>query len=125
MGRVAETAAAEETPVEETPIAITGEIAPEMMGETDADYFAVELEAGDKLAALTAMGPSMTALDTTLTLYNPALTQIDYDDDNGDRAFSNIGSVEVSEAGTYYLAVRGFGNSSGDYTLIVVVTPAP
>ncbi|MES2598732.1 MAG: peptidoglycan DD-metalloendopeptidase family protein [Verrucomicrobiota bacterium] len=84
----------------------------------DVDYFYITL-ASSRTVILYSAG----ATDTTATLYNSSLGQIDYDDDNNKGLGGNYTSganfliIKNLAAGTYYLKVAGFSSRTGPYTL--------
>jgi len=95
---------------------VTGEI--EVMD--DIDLFGVELRAGvpytfDLEGAPTGQG---TLGDTVLILLDADGNEILYNDDFGGSFNSQI-TFTPPQAGTYYLAARGFGQNTGSYTLTV------
>jgi cysteine-rich repeat protein len=94
---------------------------------TDTDYYAITVPAGASLRVEAAEGAAETCesneVDTFLTLYNAAGTEIDFDDDSG-RGFCSLmdgtgaspldPKVHALPGGTYYLKVKTHINSEDD-----------
>jgi hypothetical protein len=57
------------------------------------------------------------SIDTEMWLYNETVTQLEYNDDGGSNSNARI-SRNVN-AGTYYIAVRGYSGRAGSYSLHV------
>ncbi|MEO1268897.1 MAG: PPC domain-containing protein [Myxococcota bacterium] len=102
------------------PLRVSGTLEPD-----NSDWYAITLEAGDRLVALTSPGASMANLDTVLALVDANGIEVALDDDGGERAFSNLGRIDIPESGTYYLRVEGLGQANGDYTLFAFLASAP
>ncbi|MBK8101327.1 MAG: hypothetical protein IPK26_29955 [Planctomycetes bacterium] len=90
----------------------------------DSDWYAVTLDQPGVMVATTGgsqVGPTLQ--DSTLTLWDATGTvQIAFDDDAGPGLFARI--VQPLAAGTYHVAVAGFQNSIGRYSLTVDCAPA-
>ena len=56
------------------------------------------------------------SIDTVLVLYDQDGNEIGFDDDSGGN-FNPRLQISLPNAGTYYIAVHGYGSNSGDYTL--------
>jgi len=79
--------------------------------QADQDWMKFTVSASTA-ATLQTSGPSG---DTTLTLYNSSLNQIDFNDDSGGTAFSTINracSTNPLPAGTYYVRVQSFNSAT-------------
>ena len=106
---------------------------------TDEDWYTVTVPAGASIRAELIEGNAETCesneVDSRITLYNPAGTQIDDDDDAG-RGFCSLidgtGAIPLDSAahnlpaGTYSLQVRRSGTETDttaqfDYRLVVTV----
>jgi len=81
----------------------------------DSDWFSFQANAGTEYRFETLSGNTLS--DTTLTLYTPdGISVAAFNDDGGIGALSLIqGTITMS--GTWYVAVRGFGNQVGSYAL--------
>ncbi len=102
----------------------------------DVDYFAVTMGAGDVLSAMTT-GLQSQSLDTLLGVLDASGLLLNNDDAGGDSRGSNFESslrFVAPAAGTYYIAVTGYGDSDfngsghtedGAYGLTLSVVPAP
>ncbi len=110
----------------------------------DVDFYAVSMQAGQVLTAMTAPmdDPNFLSPDTILAVFDTdGTTQLLSDDDAGahdpnDGYFSDYGSALrfVAPAnGTYYLAITGYSDFNfsgdhtqvGDYGLLVGLVPEP
>ncbi|MFO1065398.1 MAG: choice-of-anchor Q domain-containing protein [Pirellulales bacterium] len=113
---------------------------------SDVDLYKVQLSAGDSLTAdidaqRLSNGSSLSSLDSHLRLFNAAGVQIASNADEGwDDEFNLLTdsklTYEIATSGTYYIGVSaqgneyydphfpgmGFGYSSGDYILKLLVT---
>lgn len=77
-------------------------------GDDDWVTFSLGQQSG---VSLLTSGPSG---DTRMTLYNSALSQIEFDDDSGSNLFSSIDrvcGVDPLPAGTYYVHIDEFGDN--------------
>jgi hypothetical protein len=106
---------------------VTGDFTVDEAMEMDQgqDWFSLELGVGDRVLAWTGAGDGEEA-DTTLELLGPApdLPSLAMDDDGGVNAYSNLGWVDIGEAGTHFLNVEPFGAARGSYTLYVLIERA-
>jgi serralysin len=83
---------------------------------TDSDWFRITLTAGQTYT-FAAFGFGTTSLpDTELTLYNAVGGQLAYNDEAGQVHNSRL-SFTASTTGTYYIAVTGYGSTTGQYLL--------
>jgi cysteine-rich repeat protein len=104
----------------------------------DLDFYAVTVPAGKSIRAELIEGDATlpcegSGMDSLLTLFNAAATQLDQDDDGGRGQCSAIdgtgaaprnGSAHNLGAGTYFLLVKAFGtgaNSHFNYNLVITV----
>ncbi|HYF61741.1 MAG TPA: proprotein convertase P-domain-containing protein, partial [Herpetosiphonaceae bacterium] len=100
-------------------------------GTGDVDYFAISIQAGDRLHAATMTSGSApnTSNDTFLDLLAPDGSVLETDNDDGSFSAmsSAIGSAELPTAGTYYLRVRvnGVNPTVRFYDLHVQVQRGP
>ncbi len=92
----------------------------------DRDWFAIELEAGRTYTFTLRGAPTADGSlgDTLLTLLNADGQQIIQNDDDGETTNSSI-THAVTDSGRYFLAVAGFGEGTGSYTLAATVETAP
>jgi serralysin len=82
----------------------------------DSDYFSFAAIAGRQYRFETLGGGTLS--NTTLTLYGTnGTTQIAFNDNS--IGLLSLITWTVPTSGTYYIAVRGFGSSTGTYTLSV------
>ncbi|MDW8478678.1 MAG: proprotein convertase P-domain-containing protein [Xanthomonadales bacterium] len=99
----------------------------------DVDWYAIPLQAGDRVYAATNTTKPVASGDTVLTLLAPdGTTVIEEDDDDGGfgGVASSIAGATVPSAGTYFLRVRGFAATTTirPYELLVQVrrgSPTP
>jgi hypothetical protein len=68
--------------------------------------------------------------DTTMTLYNSSLVQVDYNDDSGGTLYSTINRTCASNplaAGTYYVQIQSYANARiiPNYTLSLSTSACP
>jgi len=133
----------------------TARVAVLQLGESDVDFFRLDLKAGDVLSTMTAplddLGTSFDYPDTLLGLFDSSGTNLLVVNDDAGWEFDNhyplasdfpyaggiYGSALralIPEDGTYYLAVTGFGDDDyagthaefGAYALLVgVAVPEP
>jgi hypothetical protein len=92
--------------------------------DQDWAYFTVSRTSG---ATIWTEGPSG---DTTMTLYDSNLNQIDFNDDNGHDLFSTINrvcGVNPLPAGTYYVLIQSYHNATviPTYTLSLSQNTCP
>ena len=83
----------------------------------DVDWFTFTLAAPGRVLAQVGTGPDGVVTDTEMELRDgtASLNLIAYNDDD-DRSWMSLVS-EYLPAGTYYVMVKGFGNSLGAYSL--------
>lgn len=77
----------------------------------DVDWYAIALQAGDRVYAATNTSKPVGSTDSVLTLLAPdGTTVIEEDDDDGSFGSfaSSIAGATIPASGTYYLRVRGF-----------------
>ncbi|GIX32449.1 MAG: hypothetical protein KatS3mg125_0405 [Lysobacterales bacterium] len=77
----------------------------------DLDWYAISLQAGDRVYAATNTSKPVGSFDSVLTLFAPdGTTVIEEDDDDGSfgSTASSIAGATIPANGTYYLRVRGF-----------------
>ena len=105
-------------------LALGGTQAHTICAQSDQDWatFTLTQESG---GTIWTSGPSG---DTTLTLYNSSLQQIDFNDDSNGNFFSTINRVcgtNSLPAGTYYAVVQSYNNESiiPSYNLSVTMAP--
>ena len=95
-----------------TPVAI-GATVQGVLTEGDEDYFEIPVPTdGFRLSVFTE-GDT----DTYGTLFDRNGVSLSSDDDSGEAL--NFHIVQVLDAGTYYLSIRGFFGDTGDYSLVV------
>ena len=107
-------------------------------GNKDVDVYSFQAAAGNVVTARTTRPASGTAMDTYLRLFNSAGVQLASNDDaSAQTLYSQITNFSIASAGTYYVAVSGYGNSTynstvggsgragniGSYDLSVVLNP--
>ncbi len=86
--------------------------------EGDIDYFVFSAFEGENLEIDVELG---TLADSTATLYDDSSFELAYNDDysdNGDTTASRI-HWQAEYTGDHFVAVEGFGGSTGTYTLTV------
>ncbi len=96
-----------------TPLSVGGPLgAGQISPAGDVDFFSFEATAGC-LYTIETDGD----MDTVLHLYaSNGTTELAYDDDSGEGLLSVI-EWRASSSGTLYVKVRGFGDSTGSYTV--------
>ena len=99
-----------------TPVA-AGSSTAGTLTDGDVDYFAVTVSQAGTLTATTTG-----STDTVGYLENASGTRLDQNDDGGSGYNFRV-SASVSP-GTYYIRVRGFGSSTGSYSLGVSFSPS-
>jgi len=98
------------------PVALGDDFTGTISSETDFDYVSFFAPAGTNLSATTVLG---TLPDSILGLFAPdGTTLLAVNDDANGTLASQINYL-ITTAGTYYLAVVGFGGSTGTYALQV------
>ncbi len=86
----------------------------------DLDFF--QFQAGTDAVTLVEVSANFSGLDTFVTVFDAFGNQIAFDDDGGPGLDSRlIFSIESNE--TYFVQVRGFSGSTGDYELNLSVLP--
>jgi uncharacterized repeat protein (TIGR01451 family) len=81
----------------------------------DVDWYAIPLQAGDRVYAATNTSKPVASTDSVLTLLAPdGTTVIEEDDDDGTFGglSSSIAGATAPANGTYFLRVRGFGTNT-------------
>ena len=88
--------------------------------EYDYDVYFITLHHGTMLTLSTSApgNPSACDFDSVIELYNSAGSSITSDDDGGTGVCSVIGP-RATAPGTYYVEVRSYGDSGGNYRLTV------
>lgn len=103
-------------------------------GPGDVDFYAIRLEAGETLTAITTPlgNATFTSPDTFMALFDSS-GELRFNDDGGN-GFGSAFRHTVTATGTYWIGVTGFGDrdftggdhlEAGDYTLTVSVVPEP
>ena len=104
-----------DAPEDATPTVLGGSIEGTLHHGGDVDMFVFEAEEG----ALYRIDVTLGSLgDSVLTLYDVDGQELAYNDDHGGSAASRI-EWQAPEPGDYYLAVEGWGGSTGAYTLAI------
>jgi uncharacterized repeat protein (TIGR02543 family) len=86
----------------------------------DLDYFAVTVP-GAGLLHMDSIGG---LYDMTVTLYDmDGTTQLDYDDDDGGGNGMFLLEYSLTQAGTFFIMVRGYSATTGEYNLNVTFIP--
>lgn len=94
--------------------------------DMDLDWYSVQVGANGNITAETSDGMGGCSLDTIITLFDSAGTELAYSDDDGIDVCSLIDpraqpTAASLAAGTYYIEVRGYSGAVGDYALTVIV----
>ena len=85
----------------------------------DVDVFVFEAEEGALYRADVTLD---TLIDSTLTLYNADGWELASNDDQAESRASRL-EWRAPDAGTYYLAVGGYGEAGGSYALTITAIP--
>jgi hypothetical protein len=98
---------------------------PDPRADQDWAYFTVNYTSG-----ATIWTNGFPGGDTTMTLYNGNLQQVDFNDDNGINFYSTINRVCGTNAlppGTYYVQIQSYQNRTTipNYTLNLTANPCP
>lgn len=104
------------------------------VGPGDVDFYAIRLEAGETLTAITTPldGATFTTPDTIMALFDSS-GEIRFNDDAGN-GFGSAFRHNITTTGLYWIGVSGFGDrdftggdhlEAGNYTLTVSVVPEP
>ncbi|MCA9211705.1 MAG: trypsin-like serine protease [Planctomycetales bacterium] len=102
------------------PIAIGSTTTGELEESGDADWFAVELVAGQRYAFSTVL---VTLEDSVLAVYNENGTEIVSNDDTENTPASKV-EWEPAHDGRYYIEVAGYADAMGGYQLQVRTSDA-
>lgn len=83
---------------------------------TDVDFFAIQLDENDVITAVTTpLAYPFGDPDTYMALFDSTGYELAYNDDSGDGYGSMLQwAVVPGEAGTYYIAVTGYGDEDFD-----------
>ena len=111
---------------------MTGGVSGNIADGGDVDFYSVMVTAGGNITAETSDGMGGCAFDTVITLYTltgTIATPLGSDDDGGEGLCSRIdpandGFATDLAAGTYYIEVRAYGMTGGDYTFVAVTGTA-
>jgi hypothetical protein len=90
-----------------------GQVGDGQYGSRDVDFFKVVLQAGQSLTIdvdARSLSTSST-LDSVLRLFDSRGREVAFNDDSNG-SFDSLLSVTAQSAGTFYVGVSGFGNSS-------------
>ena len=98
-----------------TPVTVGEAAAGEIGHETDVDYFVFEAEQGRLYQIDVTLG---TLPDSVATLYDPDGFVLEHNDDHADTTASRL-YWEAQASGNLYVAVEGWSDSTGTYTLAV------
>lgn len=82
------------------------------MTPDDVDFFRITVNGPAQIVASSFGRPNSLSGDTMLALFDSNGVELVFDDDNGVRSFSSL-EAEVP-AGTYFLAITGFGDRNFD-----------
>jgi hypothetical protein len=115
-----------------------GHIGDGKFGSKDVDFYSFQAPAGSKVTIQTTQPAGGAAMDTYLRLFDAGGHQLASNDDSASSRYSLISNFNLANAGTYYVGVSGYPNSSynptsggsgkagatGDYQLsLTLVTP--
>lgn len=82
-------------------------------GSRDVDIYSLQAAAGNVVTVQTTKPVNGTAMDTYLRLFNSAGLQLASNDDaSAQTLYSRVANFSITTAGTYYVAVSGYGNST-------------
>lgn len=91
----------------------------------DADWIAIELEAGQTVQINLSGSGANPVADPYLVLYDSNGVQIDFDDDSGGGTNSEL-IFTATTSGTYYIEAGSFRDrGTGDYTVTVIPAEPP
>lgn len=99
-------------------LAVGGNSYGEVESVGDSDWFAIDLQAGQRIVIDLEGAPTDqgTLVDPFVAVYDASGVQIDLDDDGGE-GFNSRLAFTAPEAGTYYVGAGAFGSATGSYRL--------
>jgi hypothetical protein len=98
-----------------TSAAVGGSVEGALQHQTDIDVFVFEAEAGVLYRIDVVLD---TLADSMLTLYDAGGSELAFNDDHGEGLASRI-EWQAPASGAYYLAVQGWGDETGSYSLTI------